>query len=216
MNTYIVKENDNLYDIAKKYNTTVSVLKALNNLQSNILQIGQELKLPTTASELASPSDYLIYTIKPGDTLYNIAKNYNITLEELINFNEQDSTLLKIGEQLLIPIADNDNEMENENNNLIYVVKPGDTLYNIAKRYNTNVDLLKSLNKLNSNLLKIGETLIIPETYNYQTYVVKDNDTLESIADFFDIDIADIKKINNMETDDILVGQILLIPKTKD
>ncbi len=209
MNTYIVKENDNLYDIAKQFNTSVSVLKALNNLESNILQIGQELKLPTSIVEETPPSDYLIYTVKPGDNLYNIAKTYGITLEELINFNEQGTTLLKIGEQLLIPVKANDT------NNLTYVVKPGDTLYNIAKRYNTTVDTLKDLNNLDSNLLKIGETLIIPETSNYQTYVVKDNDTLESIADYFNVTTEDIERVNNMLTDDVLIGQILLIPKSK-
>ena len=211
MNTYIVKENDNLYDIAKQFNTSVSILKALNNLESNILQIGQELKLPTSIVEETPPSDYLIYTIKPGDNLYNIAKTYGITLEELINFNEQGTTLLKIGEQLLIPVKPNDTS----NNNLTYVVKPGDTLYNIAKRYNTTVDTLKDLNNLDSNLLKIGETLIIPETSNYQTYVVKDNDTLESIADYFEVTTEDIERVNNMLTDDVLIGQILLIPKSK-
>ncbi len=209
MNTYIVKENDNLYDIAKRFKTSVSVLKALNNLQSNILQIGQELKLPTTISEQTPPSDYLIYTIKPGDNLYSIAKNYDISLEELINFNEQGTTLLNIGEQLLIPIHN-----DNSNNNLTYIVKPGDTLYNIAKRYNIDINDIKQINNLDSNLLKIGETLIIPNTSNYQNYVVKDNDTLESIADSFNISIEDIKRTNNMSTNDILIGQILLIPKS--
>ena len=133
-NTYIVKKNDNLYDIAKEYNTTVGILKALNNLSSNILQVGQILKLPTSLVEETIPGNYLIYTIKKGDNLYSIAKNYNISLEELINFNQQGSTLLNIGEQLLIPINNQ------TNNNIQYVIKPGDTLYNIAKRYNTNVD----------------------------------------------------------------------------
>ena len=67
--TYIVKENDNLYDIANKFNTSIGILKALNNLESNILQIGQILKLPTSDILYSNPSDYIIYTIKKGDTL---------------------------------------------------------------------------------------------------------------------------------------------------
>jgi len=204
-NTYIVLENDNLYDIAKNNNTTVGILKALNNLESNILQIGQILKLPSSEVENVTPSDYLIYTIKKGDNLYSIAKNYNISLEELINFNEQGTTLLKIGDQLLIPT-------KNNNLDVTYIVKPGDTLYNIAKRFNITVDSLKEKNNLNNNLLKIGETIIIPNTKNYQTYVVRTNDTLKSIADRFNLDINEIKRINNLLTDEIVVGQILLIP----
>ena len=205
-NTYIVKKNDNLYDIAKEYNTTVGILKALNNLSSNILQVGQILKLPISLVEETIPGDYLIYTIKKGDNLYSIAKNYNITLEELINFNQQGSTLLHIGEQLLIPINNQ------TNNNIQYVIKPGDTLYNIAKRYNTNVDEIKRINNLNTNMLKIGETILIPGTSNYQTYVIRTNDTLEGIALRYNTTIEDIMKANNLLTDDVTVGQIILIP----
>ena len=205
-NTYIVKKNDNLYDIAKEYNTTVGILKALNNLTSNILQVGQILKLPTSLVEETIPGDYLIYTIKKGDNLYSIAKNYNITLEELINFNQQGSTLLHIGEQLLIPINNQ------TNNNIQYVIKPGDTLYNIAKRYNTNVDEIKRINNLNTNMLKIGETILIPGTSNYQTYVIRTNDTLEGIALRYNTTVENIMKANNLLTDDVTVGQIILIP----
>ena len=205
-NTYIVKKNDNLYDIAKEYNTTVGILKALNNLTSNILQVGQILKLPTSLVEETIPGDYLIYTIKKGDNLYSIAKNYNITLEELINFNQQGSTLLHIGEQLLIPINNQ------TNNNIQYVIKPGDTLYNIAKRYNNNVDEIKRINNLNTNMLKIGETILIPGTSNYQTYVIRTNDTLEGIALKYNTTIEDLMKANNLLTDDVTVGQIILIP----
>lgn len=205
-NTYIVKKNDNLYDIAKEYNTTVGILKALNNLSSNILQVGQILKLPTSLVEETIPGDYLIYTIKKGDNLYSIAKNYNISLEELINFNQQGSTLLHIGEQLLIPINNQ------TNNNIQYVIKPGDTLYNIAKRYNTNVDEIKRINNLNTNMLKIGETILIPGTSNYQTYVIRTNDTLEGIALKYNTTVENIMKANNLLTDDVTVGQIILIP----
>ena len=205
-NTYIVKKNDNLYDIAKEYNTTVGILKALNNLSSNILQVGQILKLPTSLVEETIPGNYLIYTIKKGDNLYSIAKNYNISLEELINFNQQGSTLLHIGEQLLIPINNQ------TNNNIQYVIKPGDTLYNIAKRYNTNVDEIKRINNLNTNMLKIGETILIPGTSNYQTYVIRTNDTLEGIALKYNTTVENIMKANNLLTDDVTVGQIILIP----
>ena len=204
-NTYTVLENDNLYDIANKNNTTIEILKALNNLKSNILQIGQVLKLPSSNIENKNPGDYIVYTIKKGDNLFSIAKNYDISLEELINFNNQGTTLLKIGDELLIP-------KKNNNLDITYVVKPGDTLYNIAKRFNTTVDILKEKNNLNSNLLKISDTIIIPGTKNYKTYVVKTNDTLLNLANTFNTTIDRLKQINNLETEDIVVGQILLVP----
>ena len=204
-NTYIVSKNDNLYDIAKNNNTTIGILKALNNLESNILQIGQILKLPSSNVEDKKPSEYIIYTVKTGDNLYSIANSYNLSLEELINFNEQATTLIKPGQEILIPKKSN-------NLNLTYITKPGDTLYNIAKRFNVSIDNLQELNNLNTNLLKIGQTIIIPETMNYQTYVVRSNDTLESIANKFNTTINNLKRINNLSTNDISVGQIILIP----
>lgn len=206
-NTYIVKKNDNLYDIAKNYNTTVGILKALNNLSSNILQVGQILKLPSSKVEESMVSDYFIYTIKPGDNLYSIAKNYNIGLDELINFNEQASTLLTIGSQILIPTNN-----KTTVNNIQYIIKPGDTLYNIAKRYNTSVDEIKRLNNFNTNMLKIGDVILIPDTSKYKTYVIRTNDTLENIATRFNTTVEEIMRINNLLTDDVTVGQIIIIP----
>lgn len=205
-NTYIVKLNDNLYDIAKKNNTTIGIIKALNNLSSNILQVGQILILPTSKVEQSNVNDYLIYTIKPGDNLYNIAKNYNITLDELINFNEQASTLLHIGEQLLIPIND-----KTTDNNIQYIIKPGDTLYNIAKRYNITVDEIKRLNNFNNNMLKIGDIIYLPNNNQVRTYVIRTGDTLESIANRFNTTVENIMRINNLQTDDVTIGQVLLI-----
>ena len=204
-NIYIVKANDNLYEIAKANNTTIGILKALNNLNSNILQIGQILKLPTIKAEESIPGDYIIYTVKKGDNLYSIASNYNISLEDLINFNEKGSTILHIGDELLIP-------KKQQTENIVYIVKPRDTLYNIAKRYNLSVDTLKELNNLDNNMLKIGSELIIPGTKNYQTYVVRTRDSLASIANMFNTTIDDIKRINNLKTDEVLVGQVILIP----
>ncbi len=207
-NTYIVKKNDNLYDIAKNNNTTVGIIKALNNLTSNILQVGQVLLLPVAKVEQSNINDYLIYTIKPGDNLYNIAKNYNITLDELINFNEQGTTLLHIGDQLLIPISNN----KTTNKNIQYIIKPGDTLYNIAKRYNTTVDEIKRVNNFNTNMLKIGDVIFLPGTSSYKTYVIRTNDSLENIAARFNTTVEEIMRINNLLTDDVTIGQILLIP----
>ena len=204
-NIYIVKANDNLYEIAKANNTTIGILKALNNLNSNILQIGQILKLPTIKAEESIPGNYIIYTVKKGDNLYSIASNYNISLEDLINFNEKVSTILHIGDELLIP-------KKQQTENIIYVVKPGDTLYNIAKRYNISIDDLKTINNLPNNILQIGTEIIIPSTKNYQTYVVRTRDSLASIANMFNTTINDIKRINNLKTDEVLVGQVILIP----
>ena len=99
-NTYTVQKGDSLWSIAKKYNTTVEELKAANNLSSNLLSIGQVLKIPTAVEV---PENYIIYTVSSGDTLYGIANKYNTTVKDLIEYNDLSSTNLSIGQKLLLP-----------------------------------------------------------------------------------------------------------------
>lgn len=152
---YIVKKGDTLYSIARDNNLSVSELKKLNNLTSNTLSIGQRLKIKSDATispiEPTQPSDTSnIYTVKSGDSLYSIARKYNVTVNDLMKYNNLTSNLLSIGQQIRIPTSGTSNT---------YTVKSGDSLYSIAKKYNTTVDRLKSKNNLTSNLLSIGQVL---------------------------------------------------------
>lgn len=153
-NIYIVKKGDSLYSIANKYNTTVDELKRINNLTSNILSIGQVLKLPSDkASNVEKEENTISYTVQKGDSLYSIARKYNTTIDRIKDLNNLTTNLLSIGQVLLIPT---DTNLETT-----YTVKKGDSLYSIAKKYNTTVDRLKQLNNLTSNLLSIGQILIV-------------------------------------------------------
>lgn len=95
-NIYIVKSGDSLYSIARKYNTTVGEIKKLNNLSSNLLSIGQVLKIPSGSSTNT-------YVVKSGDNLYSIARKYQITVDELKKLNNLSSNLLNIGQVLKVP-----------------------------------------------------------------------------------------------------------------
>lgn len=75
-----------------------------------------------------------------------------------------------------------------------------------------SVDELKEKNNLENNLLKIGITITIPGTKDYQSYVIRTDDTLEDLAKKFNTTIEAIKRVNNLITDDVSVGQIILIP----
>ena len=94
--TYTVQRGDNLYSIANKYNTTVNEIKSLNNLTSNNLSIGQQLRIPTNAS------GNITYTVQKGDNLYSIARKYNTTVNEIKRKNNLTSNNLSIGQQLII------------------------------------------------------------------------------------------------------------------
>lgn len=149
---YTVKAGDSLWGIAKKYGITVDYLKAINNLTSNLLSIGQKLKIPGNES---NSDGYTTYTIKSGDTLYSIANKYNTTVSEIMDYNNLKTNLLSIGQQIKIPSTSSSSPTTT------YVVKSGDTLYSIARIFNTTVDNIKTKNNLTSNLLSIGQQLKI-------------------------------------------------------
>ena len=152
--TYIVKKGDSLYSIANKYNTTIDELKRINNLTSNILSIGQVLKLPSDkVSDIEKEENTISYTVQKGDSLYSIARKYDTTIDRIKKLNNLTTNLLSIGQVLLIPT---DTNLETT-----YTVQKGDSLYSIAKKYDTTVDRLKQLNNLSSNLLSIGQILIV-------------------------------------------------------
>ncbi len=265
---YTVKNGDTLYAIATANNITIDELKRLNNLTSNILTIGQKLVIPTREDIIQE--DYTVYTVKKGDTLYSIAREFNTSVEELLTLNKLYSTSLNIGQQLLIPkggiqivgvvdyvikpgdslwrianncgvsvddiiklnnldstviypgqiiklsetcVAKQDNSNQQQEVEDIYIVKNGDTLYSIARMFNTTVDKIKEDNNLNSNFLSIGQQLKVPRPTSYIEYVVEPGDTLYSISRRYSTTPQIISELNNLDTIVLQIGQILLLPK---
>lgn len=208
--TYIVKSGDSLYSIAKKFNISVNELKNANNLTSNLINVGQTLKIPQKESNELKP-EYIIYTVQSGDNLYSIANKYQTTVNEIKNVNNLTSNLLQIGQELLIP-STNFSDVSDTTNKITYTVKSGDSLYSIARKYNTTVNELIKLNNLSNNILQIGQTLLIPNNNDYITYIVKSGDSLYSIANKYGVTVSDIKTANNLTSNLLSINQELIIP----
>ena len=163
---YTVKKGDNLYNIARNFNTTVAAIIKDNNLKNNTLSIGQNLKIRSTSDNTVieecfgeaytppSTGNTINYTVKKGDNLYNIAKAYNTSVSDILRASNLSSSSLSVGKVLKIPVTSG-------NTGRTYTVQKGDSLYSIAKKYNTTVDSIKNKNNLKSNTLSIGQKLII-------------------------------------------------------
>ena len=207
---YTVQSGDSLWGIAKKFNISVDLLKSTNNLTSNSLRIGQLLKIPSS-EEIPSTGDFITYIVSSGDNLYKIANNYGTTVQELMTYNNLNTTNLSIGQQLLIP---KDNVSSDET---IYVVQSGDNLYKIANLYNTTVSEILNYNNLSNSNLSIGQQLKIPESSNQVnindiTYTVKSGDSLWSIARKYNTTPSELMAYNNLKTNLLSIGQVLRIP----
>lgn len=202
-NTYTVQNGDSLWKIANKYNTTINALKSANNLTNDNLQVGQVLTIPNGGSTST-------YTVKNGDSLWKIANQFGITVSELKNANGLTGDNLQIGQILKIPTG-KDQVITTDNT---YTVKSGDSLWSIARKYNTTVDTLRTLNNLTNDILKAGQVLKVPSSESGMTrsYTVKEGDSLWKIANQFGITVSELKELNGLQSNDLKVGEILRIP----
>ncbi len=147
------------------------------------------------------------YKVVSGDSLYKIAKKYGVTVDDIKKVNKLNSNLLSIGQILIIPTKKEALAGE-------YIVKKGDSLYSIARKYGISVNELKKLNNLNSNILNIDQVLKVPEVMDeYFLYSVKKGDSLYAIARTNNTTVDEIKKINNLSNNLLSIGQVLKIPR---
>jgi LysM repeat protein len=164
---HTVKENETLLDIANKYQTTLSVLKDANNLETTLVDVGQRLKVRNFESledEKVNDSlttkliqvDSYIHIVEKDDTLYSLAKKYGLTVDKLKSFNGLTSNLIKVGQELRISNLGSSYKSSNQS---VWIVSKGDTLYSIAKKNKLSVEELKSLNGLTDSLILVGQTL---------------------------------------------------------
>lgn len=132
---------------------------------------------------------YDIYTVKENDTLKSIADNNNISVDELSKLNN-NITFVEIGNTLLIP--------KNTNKYFeFYKINKGDTLYNISKKFNTNVNIVALLNGLdNDDYIYTNQTIMIPKK-GTRIYVTGEGDTLQGIVNGMGISFNEFLKQND-------------------
>ncbi|OWP79827.1 LysM peptidoglycan-binding domain-containing protein [Flavobacterium oreochromis] len=156
---HIVLQGETLYGIAKKYHLYVSDLKKWNQVESGLVTPGDVIKLVEPKQEVLVQID--LYTVKKGDNFGKIAKAYGVTVDELLQWNDRTSKDIKIGEQLKIEksiaakVELPKKKLPFEEQKL-YVVQKGDSLFKISKKYNTTVAELRKKNNIKENDLQPG------------------------------------------------------------
>ncbi len=195
----------------------------------------KSIKIDTLSSNVTA-----FYVVQKGDNLGNIAKKYNVTVEEIKEWNHLSNINIQLGESLQVAKNDlNSNEVivaTTKTENVEYVVKKGDNLGNIAKKFGSSLEDLKQWNNLQDNNIALGSSLIVAksevaieskavaETFrkkdnlasasknNTINYYVKKGDSLYSIAKKYPgVTISDIKKWNDLRAEDLKPGMKLKI-----
>ncbi|WP_396185054.1 LysM peptidoglycan-binding domain-containing protein [Flavobacterium sp.] len=193
------------------------------------------IKTDTLSSDVAS-----YYVVQKGDNLSNIAKNHNVTVAEIKEWNHLSNASIQLGMSLQVAdkVVNSNVEIASaiKTENVEYIVKKGDNLGNIAKKFGSSVDDLKQWNNLQGNTIAAGNSLIVakseleivknetPETFNKKesfastskskntNYLVKKGDSLYSISKKYPgVTISDIKKWNDLRAEDLKPGMKLKI-----
>ena len=203
--TYTVKKGDTLYSISKNQNIPIDTIIKLNNLTSSNLEIGQQLKLKSDSNNSSNKNQYIV---QRGDTLYSLALKYNTTVDKLRNLNNLNTNTLTIGQILVLPIETDIDEYD------IYVVKKGDSLWSISRKFNIDINDLIELNNLKDLTLQINQSILVPkqqENIETDLYIVKKGDTLWSISNKLNIPVQTLKELNNLNSNLLKVNQQLKI-----
>ncbi len=195
----------------------------MNNLTKTVASValGTSLLFSTVASASAAT-----YTVKNGDTLSKIAKQYGTPYTTIMKQNGLGSTALHIGQKLQIGSTSTKVVKTTTASSSTYTVKSGDSLSKIAKKYGTTTANLKKLNGLGSTALRIGQKLKVSgtstasttaakaTTASSSTYTVKSGDSLSKIAKKYGTTTANLKKLNGLKSTALRVGQKLKVSGT--
>ncbi len=203
ISNYVVKKGDTLSIIASKYRVSIKDLKSANNLKSNEVEIGMKLIIPDSQIPMrvvrVSPNlnDINNYVVKKGDTLSMIASKYRVSVRELKSVNDMRDDKVKVGMRLIIPNSNLSKNVESKtpviSDNNKYVVKKGDSISSIAKRYGVSQVELKRANNIKGNTIESGQLLRVPSMIN-----VKDELVIEDIK--VAKDDTHIKSLPEIET----------------
>ncbi|MED0585610.1 peptidoglycan endopeptidase LytF [Bacillus subtilis] len=244
--TIKVKSGDSLWKLAQTYNTSVAALTSANHLSTTVLSIGQTLTIPgsksstssSTSSSTTKKSGSSVYTVKSGDSLWLIANEFKMTVQELKKLNGLSSDLIRAGQKLKVSgtvsssssssssTKSSSNKSSGSSSSTgTYKVQLGDSLWKIANKVNMSIAELKVLNNLKSDTIYVNQVLKTKtsgsDTSSKDTssksnqnsattkYTVKSGDSLWKIANNYNLTVQQIRNINNLKSDVLYVGQVL-------
>lgn len=185
-------------------------------------EVKDTLNIPREKTDISKAVEF--HTVKAGESLFSISRQYQLSVEQIMEFNGLKDYTIHVGQELILNGAAKEKSPDIDKQQFEHTVRQGETLYAIAKMYNMSVSELKNINKLQDGSLKIGQKLKLnntkeedgPKVTTNSTeiiHVVEAGDTLYSLSRKYQTSVDKIKKDNQLEGNDIQVGQKLKISR---
>lgn len=156
-----VESGETLYAISRIYGVDVQSIKDANNNSTTSLKIGQKVLVPIIRTMSEVGDEGIIHVVKSSETLFSISRQYNVKLDDLKRWNNLSENSISIGQKLIIKESGIDNTTKITQDKKVHVVEQSQTLYSISKIYGVTATQLRDWNELESDVLNIGQTLIV-------------------------------------------------------
>jgi peptidoglycan lytic transglycosylase D len=252
-----IRRGESLGLIASRYSVRISDIKDWNNLSSNRIIAGKKLKIFTDGS---TPTEYVAntdkvykntkatlnrYKVRKGDAISVIAEQYGVSMRDIRRWNGLKSNRIIAGQTLKIYSNDayisetvNVSNTSRNGNFIYYKIKPGDTLGDIAERYQVRASDIRGWNGMSGSTIIAGESLRIysdktpgddqytnsgntktntfSSASNYVTHTIKSGETISRISAIYNVSEDDIRRWNDISGSKIVAGQTLKIYPTSN
>lgn len=170
-----VVAKETVFSIARKYNVKPKLITEINPEAKQGLDIGQLLRIPLQRNNEVEKIAGYIHIVKEKETLFGIARKYEVSVKEIKEWNDLEDNTLEIGQRLNIKkVNDNSNEeliKPDFKSKPTHTVAEKETLYGISRQYGVSISQIKEWNNLESNEIDLGQQLIVGEKKEVEEYL---------------------------------------------
>ena len=170
---YIVRSGDTLGQIAARTGTSITELRRANQLQGDLIRVGQTLRIPSADGSIGEPvmataaarTQEIEYRVRQGDNLWSIARRHNMRVAAITAANGITAeTVLQPGQTLRLPGSDTTQTASapaRAERRIDYEIRSGDSLEAISRRFRVAINDLRRWNGLNGDAIRAGDTLTV-------------------------------------------------------
>ena len=160
--SHVVESGDSLWALATKYDTEVKIIEQINYLNNDLLSIGSTLLIPLSKTKTNNFIPYEMHIVSEGDTLWGIARTYNLEVSDLAKMNSiNKDSFLRLGQQLTIGNKNIHRNIESKKRTILYSIKQGDNLFKISELFDVTIKSIKEINNFNDDTLMPGQIIKI-------------------------------------------------------